>query len=45
MAEQAQREASHRQLRELAEAMAAHQAGEIDPVRGYLAIRTVDAVN
>ena len=40
MAEQAQREAGQPQLRELAEAMAAHQAGEIDRMRGYLASRT-----
>ena len=43
MAKQAQREASHPQLRELAEAMAAHQAQEIDRMRRYLGSRTADA--
>ena len=36
MAERAQRQATHPQLRELAEAMAQHQAAEIGRMRGYL---------
>lgn len=43
MAKRAQLEATHPQLRELAETMAAHQAQEIDRMRGYLGSRTADA--
>ena len=45
MAERAQRQATHPQLRELAEAMAQHQAAEIDRMRGYLTGPLGDAEN
>ena len=45
MAQRAQREATHPQLRELAEAMAQHQAAEIDRMRGYLTGPLGDAEN